>query len=278
MNASRFVRSCSAAILLAFVFAPAAAVDEPSSKALSAALTGDHRSADNRSRDGYRHPRETLEFFGLRPDMTVVELWAGGGWYTEVLAPTLRESGRLIVTTYGETDDPQAYRSRSHRSFVEKIRARPDVYDRIEVRTYWPPEAPVLADDGSVDMVLTFRNIHSMTRRGQQEAFFADAFRALKPGGVLGVVQHRAAEGVDPIKSAEKGYVPESFVVGLAEAAGFRLDGASEINVNPRDTKDYEEGVWSLPPSLRDKDGDKAQYIAIGESDRMTLRFVKPVD
>ncbi len=266
------------ASLMLITLAPtAAAASVPdTAAALDAALAGEHRSAKNRARDEFRHPKATLEFFGLRSDMSVVELWAGGGWYTEILAPVLRDSGRLVVTTYGETEDPEAYRSRSHRTLMEKIESRPEIFDRIEVRAFWPPEHDAMAEPGSADLVVTFRNIHSMTRRGQQEAVFAAAFAALRPGGVLGVVQHRAPEGVDPIKNADKGYLPESFVIGLAEAAGFRLDARSEINANPKDTRDHPDGVWTLPPSLRGDHADKSRFIAIGESDRMTLRFVKP--
>jgi predicted methyltransferase len=264
--------------LIAMTTSAFAGMGPDTKAALDAALSGEQRSDENRARDGARHPRETLEFFGFRSDMTVVELWAGGGWYTEILAPALRESGRLIATTYGESDDPTAYRNRSHRMFMERVEASPEVFDKVEVRSFWPPEDEAMAKAGSADMVVTFRNIHSMTRRGQQEAVFAAAYAALKPGGVLGVVQHRAPEGVDPIKNADKGYIPESFVIGLAEAAGFRLDGKSEINANPKDTKDYPGGVWTLPPRLRSDDVDKSRFIAIGESDRMTLRFVKPAD
>lgn len=267
--------------IVAMMMIPAGAsagMDRATAAALDSALAGEHRSAKNSARDEFRDPRETLEFFGLRSDMTVVELWAGGGWYTDLLAPVLRDSGRLIVTTYGESDDPKAYRTRSHRSFVERVELLPEVFGKIEVRPFWPPEDTAIAEPGSVDMVVTFRNIHSMTRRGQQEAVFAAVYAALKPGGVLGVVQHRAPEGVDAVKDAGKGYIPESFVIGLAEAAGFKLDGRSEINANPKDTKDYPDGVWTLPPSLRSDDADKSRFIAIGESDRMTLRFVKPKD
>jgi predicted methyltransferase len=265
-------------MLITLAATAASALDPDTAAALDAALTGEHRSAKNRARDEFRHPKATLEFFGLRSDMNVVELWAGGGWYTEILAPVLRDSGRLVVTTYGATEDPEAYRSRSHRTLLEKIESRPAIFDRVEVSAFWPPEHEAMAEAGSADLVVTFRNVHSMTRRGQQEAVFAAAFAALRPGGVLGVVQHRAPEGVDPIKNADKGYLPESFVIGLAEAAGFRLDARSEINANPKDTRDHPDGVWTLPPSLRGDDADKSRFIAIGESDRMTLRFVKPAD
>jgi len=266
----------TATMASAAVTTASAADSSATTAALDAALAAPTRSAENRSRDVYRHPGETLEFFGFRPDMTVIELWAGGGWYTEILAPALRDSGRLIVTTYGETDDPEAYRTKSHRMLVEKLAKAPDVYDEVELLTFWPPEADSLGESASADLIVTFRNIHSMTRRGQQQAFFAAAYDVLKPGGVLGIVQHRASEGVDPVENADKGYIPQSYVVSLAEDAGFRLDGTSEINANAKDTRDYPEGVWTLPPRLRSKDPDKSRFIAIGESDRMTLRFVKP--
>jgi predicted methyltransferase len=243
---------------------------------LAAAIAGDQRSDANRARDAWRHPQETLEFFGFAPDLTVVEFWPGGGWYTEILAPALRDQGRLILATYGEGDDPSAYRARNHREFMVKIAASPDLYDTAEVIEFWPPASTSLGPSGSADLVLTFRNMHSMLRRDQHEAFFAAAFDVLKPGGVLGVVQHRAPEGADARATADKGYVPTAWVVAQAEAAGFELVASSEINANPKDTKDYEAGVWSLPPSLGAKDGREAVYRAIGESDRMTLKFVRP--
>jgi predicted methyltransferase len=244
--------------------------------ALTDAIAGEHRSEANRARDRWRHPRETLEFFGFAPDLTVVELWPGGGWYTEILAPALAGEGRLILATYGEGPDPAAYRARNHRAFMAMIDASPELYGDAELNEFWPPASTSLGESGSADLVLTFRNIHSLVRRDQHEAFFAAAYDVLKPGGVLGVVQHRAPEGADVATSADKGYVPTAFVVAQAESAGFELVASSEINANPKDTKDYEVGVWALPPSLDAKDGREDTYRAIGESDRMTLRFVKP--
>jgi predicted methyltransferase len=244
--------------------------------ALTDAIAGEHRSEANRARDRWRHPRETLEFFGFAPDLTVVELWPGGGWYTEILAPALAGEGRLILATYGEGPDPTAYRARNHRTFMAKIDASPQLYGEAELIEFWPPASTSLGASGSADLVLTFRNIHSLVRRDQHEAFFAAAYDVLKPGGVLGVVQHRAPEGADVAASADKGYVPTAFVVEQAESAGFELVASSEINANPKDTKDYEVGVWALPPSLDAKDGREDAYRAIGESDRMTLRFRKP--
>lgn len=257
-------------------FGPAlGAPQDETDQALIAALGGDQRSAEHRARDSYRHPRATLNFFGLRDNMTVIELWPGGGWYTEILAPTLRGSGRLVAAHYGDKTGSE-YRTRSFENFVAKTAARPDVYDQVKILAYLPTETAALGQDGTADMVVTFRNIHSLIRQDGQTAFFKAAYRVLKPGGVLGIVQHRAAEGVDPKKSADSGYVPPSYVIKLAETAGFQLAGTSEINANPKDTKDHPEGVWTLPPGLRLGDKDRAKYLAIGESDRMTLRFVKP--
>jgi predicted methyltransferase len=207
--------------------------------------------------------------------MTVVEFWPGGGWYTEVLAPALRGSGQLIVAHYGDKTGSE-YRTRSFEAFITKMAARPDLYDQVQILAWAPNQGAALGQDGTADMVVTFRNIHSLIRQDGAPAFFAAAFRVLKPGGVLGVVQHRAAAGVDPKASAESGYVPQAYVIELAEAAGFELSATSEINANPNDSKDYEAGVWTLPPALRLGDRDRAKYLAIGESDRMTLRFVKP--
>jgi predicted methyltransferase len=268
------MKSFSRLALLALIATagPGLAADTP----LQGALTGDHRPEMNSARDGSRHPAQTLEFFGLRSDMTVVELWPGGGWYTEILAPVLRHEGKLMAATYGDTGDSSEYRTRSHRAYMEKLAARPDVYDAVEVITFWPAEAVSLGPDNSADLVLTFRNIHSMIRRDQQKEFFAAAWRVLKAGGVLGIVQHRAPDDADPKTSADHGYVPQAYVISLATEAGFSLAGSSEVNANPKDTKDHPEGVWTLPPSLRLEDTDRERYLAIGESDRMTLKFVKP--
>ena len=253
----------------------AGTVDPEPAHTLSQAIAGAHRSDADRARDAWRHPAETLSFFGLRPDMTVVEIYPGGGWYTAILAPALRDQGKLIAAHYGDATGSE-YRTRSHDAFVKKLEQDPATYGRVEVIAYFPPERTSLGPAGSVDMVVTFRNLHGMVGAGTAEGFFAAAHDVLKPGGVLGVVQHRAAAGVDPAESAKKGYVPEQAVIQMAQAAGFVLGGRSEINANPRDTKDYPDGVWTLPPSYRLGDEGRERYAAIGESDRMTLRFVKP--
>lgn len=262
---------------------PAAAAlreaDPATVAALKAAIAGPHRSAENRARDASRHPLETLLFFGLKKDMTVVELWpGGGGWFTEILAPTLRDSGKLIVTNFDTSGAPDAYQTRSGTKFKEKLASAPQVYDKVEVVTVTDPANLVLAPEGTVDLVVTFRNTHNWVEDGIDGPIYTAAFKALKSGGVLGVEQHRANPGPveDPKKFAEAGYLPEAWVIDRIESFGFKLTGRSEVNANPRDTKDYPEGVWALPPVLRGGDKDRAKFTAIGESDRMTLKFVKP--
>ncbi len=249
-----------------------ASVELPPPGDLAAAIAGAHRSEDNRARDQYRHPQQTLEFFGIQPDMRVVEIRPGGGWYTEILAPYLAGEGQLVTAIPSAEGSRARYRQR----FLDMKAERADVFGDIELATFDPPDTLDLGEDGSADMVVTFRNTHNMVNDDGAEAAFAAFFRVLRPGGVLGVVQHRAAEGADPQESARKGYVPEAYVIQVAEAAGFTLEERSEINANPDDTRDYEDGVWTLPPVLRLGDEDRERYLAIGESDRMTLRFRKP--
>jgi len=239
-----------------------------------AALSGDHRSESNVARDQYRHPRETLEFFGLSAEMTVLEVSPGGGWYTEVLAPLLKDHGKLVAG-HGAPNG-SAYGRRSLGGYLQKLGRANDLYSAVDVRVMQPPSMPVDVEDGSVDMALVFRNVHSWLRAGTAEASLADVFRALKSGGALGIVQHRGNDGIDLEQMKRTAYVPESKVIEMAQAAGFFLDGKSEINANAKDTKDYAGGVWTLPPSFGAGDEDRAKYAAIGESDRMTLRFKKP--
>jgi len=255
--------------------AAAPTLEEATTARLDQAIAGAHRSVDNRSRDLWRNPKETLLFFGLRADMTVVEIYPGGGWYTEVLAPVLRDTGKLVAAHF-DPSIPPAYRERSYTSYVNMLAAAPTLYDQVQVLQLGGPEQFGLGEDGSADMVVTFRNTHGLFNDGHLDAMMAASFRVLRSGGVLGVVQHRADEGVDIAASARLGYVPESFVIERAEAAGFRFDERSEINANPADTKDYDIGVWALPPSLRGELDMRPARSAIGESDRMTLRFTKP--
>ncbi len=254
-----------------FLFPARASLAAPD---FEAALASEHRSEENRARDAWRHPAETLAFFGLEPEMTVVELSPGGGWYTEVLAPLLKDGGTLYAAHFDVNGS--AYGRRSLGGFLGKLGAEDDVYGAVVVSTLAPPATIDIAPAGSADLVLAFRNVHSWMRGGTLDTVFAAVFEALKPGGVFGVVQHRAPEGrpVEAMKST--GYVTEAHVIAAAEAAGFELAGSAEINANPKDTADHPEGVWTLPPGLALGDKDRDRYLAIGESDRMTLKFVKP--
>jgi predicted methyltransferase len=260
---------CLLAGLLSVAVAPAAGIDWP------ALLASPDRTAAERARDVHRHPAETLTFFGVQPDHTVVELLPGTGWYTGILAPLLRERGRLVVATPG-ADNPVAYLAKAHATLVARLQAAPEIYDRVELGTLAPPLEVDLGPPASADVVLTFRAFHNWIRRGGAEAVLAAAFEVLRPGGILGVVQHRALEPDWTPADAESGYVSEAHVIRLAEAAGFVLEERSEVNANPRDDRDHPEGVWTLPPSLRLGEVDRAVYEAIGESDRMTLRFRRP--
>lgn len=269
------LRHCLSIILLAVSHVAAA---EPASldARLDEALSGDHRSAENKSRDQYRHPRETLEFFGLEPDMTVLEITPGGGWYTEVLAPILKDQGQLVVASFG-SDHPVDYLANMHDGYMDKLDADPETYDKVKRLVFQAPDyLGALADD-SMDMVLTFRNTHNWIKFGTAKAIYQSMYRVLKPCGTLGVVQHRADAKADPEAAAKDGYVPEAYLIDMLESIGFRLVARSEINANPADTHDHPEGVWTLPPSYRLGDKDRAKYEAIGESDRMTLRFTKPM-
>ena len=269
-------RRLAATLVTAAVVAGPAALHAAHHDPVGDALAGTHRSEENRARDVWRHPKETLGFFGFSPTQTVIEVYPGGGWYTEVLAPALKGRGKLIAAHYGEETGSE-YRTKSHLDFVARLAADPEIYGEVEVSVYDPAKGTPLAAPGSADLVVTFRNLHGLVRAGTVDTFFADAFAALKPGGVLGVVQHRGPEGFEPADGS-KGYLPQSLVVARGEAAGFRLEATSEVNANPRDTADHPDGVWDLPPGLRAGDKDQEKYLAIGESDRMTLKFVKPAN
>lgn len=241
---------------------------------LEAALAGTFRDAD-RARDVYRHPRETLTFFGIEPDMTVVECWPGGGWYTRILAPLLRDHGRLISGGL-PLDDPR--RGQYERSFRAMVAAHPELYDQIQLATLHPGDFLEAVPDASVDAVLTFRSVHNWIRSEGHDPndYFRAIHRVLRPGGVLGVVQHRAPDDLPEARDGTTGYVSEARVIELALAAGLTLEARSELNANPRDTHRHPEGVWSLPPVMRGEGMTRAEREAIGESDRMTLRFRKP--
>jgi len=266
----------------------AQAADLPVEARIEQAMFGAHRSDENIARNRYRHPVGTLTFFGLKDGMTVMEIWPGGGWYTEVLAPVMRHHGQLIEAGYDvDVPDQPKYRYGLQMDLLDTFAANPEVYDQVAVVPFSPPQSASLGSPDSVDMVLTFRNTHGWISDGLAEAVFAEFARVLKPGGVLGVVQHRAPDDADPLKSAEMGYVSEKAVIDLARKAGLYLEARSEVNANPADTRDYEGGVWTLPPTFAacgDIEDNKAaqecrdKYQAIGESDRMTLRFRKPLE
>jgi predicted methyltransferase len=245
--------------------------------ALDLAIAGAHRSPAFQARDRYRHPRETLLFFGFRPDLHVVEVWPGAGWYAEILAPALRERGRYYAAHFpgDETSRPGWIKSRQ--AFLDKLAKHPSLYDRTAVTTLFAPRWVDMAPRETIDLVLTFRNVHNwVADYGNAEAMFRAFYDALKPGGVLGVVEHRAKSGTGLEAMKRSGYMTEAHVIGLARGAGFLLAARSEINANPKDTKDHRAGVWALPPTLRLGTADRARHLEIGESDRMTLKFVKP--
>ena len=256
-----------------------AQMDAPTSAALDAALAGSHRSDRNKARDQFRHPRETLSFFGLRRDMTVVEIWPGGGWYTEVLAPVLKGKGKLYAAQYG-SNPAFDYQRNENAGLQEKAKKNPDVFGEVQFTALWAPNELAIAPAGTADMVLTFRNVHNWLAPDYKQdpaKMFGAFFTALKPGGILGVVDHRWPDPKTEDPKAAKGYVSEERVISLAKAAGFELVGRSDVNRNPKDTHDYKNGVWTLLPDLSVPAGeDRQKYIDIGESDRMTLKFRKP--
>jgi predicted methyltransferase len=241
---------------------------------LEQAINNQHRNPVNTARDIYRHPKQTLLFFGLQPNMQVLEILPGRGWYTEILAPVLKEKGELTVASYG-ADHPTEYLANIHKEYIKTLDANPEIYGMIK-RTLFKTDT-YLAEipDNSLDMVVTFRNTHNWIRYGGIEDIYAAFYRVLKPGGTLGVVQHRAEKGADAKQTAENGYVPETTIIKLAEGFGFELIAKSEINSNPKDNKEHPKGVWTLPPTYRLGDENKEKYKAIGESDRMTLKFIK---
>jgi predicted methyltransferase len=260
-----------AALLLASCATPTAPIS------LDTAIAAPYRGEKARARDVYRHPKETLEFFGLAPNQSVLEIAPGGGWYTDILGPYLRASGTLYEAQYLPPQGAlPAGEAKSNAVFERKLAAAPDVFGTVVVGSLQSGQFSGFPAGLQVDRVLTFRNIHNWIEDGQVDANLRAFYSVLKPGGVLGVEEHRARPGTSVQQMIDTGYMTEAYVIEHAQAAGFRLAARSEINSNPRDTKDYPNGVWSLPPTYRGGDTDRARFAAIGESDRMTLRFVKP--
>lgn len=269
--------SFTAALLAAAIALPLPALAAPNvDELLDQAIEGQHRSAENRARDTFRRPKMTLLFFGIEPTMNVVEISPAAGWYTEIIAPVLKDRGQYTAAV-PKVDDktPEPMRQRDA-AFRDKLASGKAIYGNAKINSY-DPAAPVFAPAGSADLVVTFRNVHNWAKPGHTDAMFKGFFNALKKGGVLGVVEHRAKPGTELKQQVDSGYMTEDYVIAAAERAGFRFDAASELNSNWRDTKDHPGGVWNLPPNLRGvPEADKPKYQAIGESDRMTLRFVKP--
>ncbi|TKR30104.1 class I SAM-dependent methyltransferase [Luteimonas gilva] len=266
----------AAALLCACAFS-AVAADKPAAKtdpALSAAIAGQWRDPKNVARDVYRHPAQTLTFFGVKPNQTVVEITPGGGWYSEILAPYLQAKGQYVAAL-AKASDPNSYGGRNNKALTDKFAADKARYGGVKIAEF-DAKAPSFGAAGSADAVLTFRNVHNWVDAGNAESYFKAFYAVLKPGGTLGVADHRAKPGTDLEKMKESGYLTEALVIKLATDAGFRLQAKSEINANAKDTTDHPNGVWTLPPTNRHDAADDAKYKAIGESDRMTLRFVKP--
>ncbi|BCF94323.1 class I SAM-dependent methyltransferase [Paraburkholderia largidicola] len=248
-----------------------------SAASLDAAINGSQRSSQARARDVYRHPKETLQFFDLGPTQAVLEIAPGGGWYTDILAPYLRNAGQLYEAQYLSTSvDLAAEDSATDAAYRRKLANAPSVYGNIVVGTLHAGQFNGFDSNERFDRVLTFRNIHNWIKDGQFDANLRAFYGALKHGGELGVEEHRARPGTTEQQMIDSGYVTEAFVIEHAKAAGFVLLARSEINANPKDTKDYPHGVWSLPPTYQGGDVDRSRFAAIGESDRMTLKFVKP--
>lgn len=240
-------------------------------------LAGSHRLEKNMDRDKYRHPKGTIEFYEVDPSHSVVEIWPGGsGWYTEVLAPYLQGSGKLYAAHFS-AESHIGYYQKSLTKFKAKLDRHPETYQAVEITVLEPPKHTLIAPQASADRVLTFRNVHNWLKAGTEQQVFQSMFDALKPGGILGVVEHRAKPGTTIEEMIKSGYVTEEKVIKLAVMAGFTLMSKSDMNANPKDSSVHPKGVWTLPPSLRLGDTERERYLGIGESDRMTLKFVKPL-
>jgi len=261
-------------MLILTLSAPALVQANESSQLLDV-INSQHRSESNKQRDIYRHPLQTLSFFQIKPEMTVVEVWPGKGWYTEILAPYLKNGGgKFIAAGFPQHAGPQ-WRQDMQADYKDWLKASPDSYDQVNIVELGPPSYWTIGEDESVDAVLTFRNVHNWLKGEYATEMFDAFYKVLKPGGILGITDHRAIIGTDLVTMKASGYLDQNLVIDLAKQAGFILEETSEINANPHDTKDYEKGVWTLPPTLRLGEQDRQNYLSIGESDRMTLRFRK---
>ena len=273
----RIFRTLALVAVLTPAFAQFAAADDTPDAKLQQIIAGPQRSPAALARDESRHPYELLHFFGLSEGQTVVEIWPGGaGYWTEILAPYLHDKGRYYAAV-GESETGSEETLKSNAAFAAKLAASPAIYDKV-VTTEFGGDRHEIAPPGSADLIVTFRNVHNWMADHDAEAAFRAFFRALKPGGVLGIEEHRGSPDRPQDPEAKSGYVRQDYVIALATSAGFRFAGSSEVNANPKDTKDYPEGVWTLPPTYRLGDVDRAKYQAIGESDRMVVKFIKPAE
>ena len=277
---NRSVLAAAAAFFFIGGASPAVLADTDASRdaSMAAVLAGDHRGAGrdgtpNSARDGERHPAETLKFLGLQPDSHVVEIWPSGGWYTEVIAPFVAENGQFYGAHIPGDHENERFR-RGVERYKEKLAANSEVYGNAQVTTMFPGKMALAPEP--VDLILSFRNVHNWMSFGFIDEAFQAFYDALKPGGILGIVEHRGDPGSEQDPKATSGYVTEAHTIMMAEKAGFVLDGSSEINANPKDNHHHPEGVWTLPPTLRLGDEDREKYMEIGESDRYTMRFRKP--
>ena len=268
---NRFSLLRATALLSAILVLPAC--NNNNASPLDSILAGEHRADTNKARDIYRHPAETLAFFNIEPDDVVIEIFPGGGWYTEILAPYLRDQGKLIAAGYPR-DPSQAsdMMMNMNRNYADMLSAYPDIYDQVEVVDLHPRQRSTLAEPGTVDAVLDFRNAHNWMNWGAENMLSAWD-EALKPGGIVGIVDHR----MEPDREPGNGYIHEQALIDVMESNGFEFVASSEVNANPNDTKDHPGGVWNLPPNLRGVPEDEQQhYLTIGESDRLTMLFRKP--
>ena len=248
---------------------------ETTASAIDVALAGSQRSAADRGRDQYRHPKQTLLFFGIRPGMRVLQVWPESGWYTEIIAPLLQARGVGYIAGVIAPDPGSRFLEARLASYHRLLASRPDLYGGVRVVTFPLNGADVL-QPGSVDMVVSFGDLHEWMALGDAQQALATIYRALAPGGVFGVVDNRGDPTLPQDPRARNGYVRQDYAIRLIEAAGFRLVASSEVNANPKDTRNYPTGVWTLPPDYRLGNIDRARYAAIGESDRFTLKFVRP--
>ena len=271
MNFTLF-RIVLTACLLAVTVPGFNALADSNKEAIDKAVNHKDRPTADRERDEWRHPAATLDFFGVRGDMNMIELWPGGGWYTKILGPLTSPHGQMTAAIFTTEDRPPFYR-RILRNYLKMLRDKPAL-NHIQTAVLDRGEYDI-AQAGSADMVLTFRNVHSWMRRGILSEVLNVSYASLKPGGIFGVVGHRGNEGMTEEQMKNTGYVPEQYLIQQAQKAGFVLLEKSEINANPKDSKDHPMGVWTLPPSLRLKDKDRQKYLDIGESDRFTLKFIK---